>query len=74
LSFSSLQSPGYIAAIEAKIGCICNRSAAHGTRRLWRALGPQVQLSWRAAMRGALLWLLGIPIPIIILLYLFNVI
>jgi len=24
-------------------------------------------------MRGALLWLLGIPIPIIILLYLFNV-
>ena len=25
-------------------------------------------------MRGALLWLLGIPIPIIILLYLFNVI
>jgi hypothetical protein len=29
---------------------------------------------WRTAMRGALLWLLGIPIPIIILLYLFNVI
>jgi len=26
------------------------------------------------AMRGVLLWLLGIPIPIIILLYLFNVI
>jgi len=25
-------------------------------------------------MRGALLWLLGIPIPVIILLYLFNVI
>jgi hypothetical protein len=25
------------------------------------------------AMRGILLWLLGIPIPIIILLYLFNV-
>jgi hypothetical protein len=25
-------------------------------------------------MRGALLWLLGIPIPIIILLYLFHVI
>ena len=24
-------------------------------------------------MRGALLWLIGIPIPIIILLYLFNV-
>jgi hypothetical protein len=30
--------------------------------------------TWRTAMRGALLWLLGIPIPIIILLYLFNVI
>jgi len=25
-------------------------------------------------MRGALLWLLGIPIPVIILLYLFHVI
>jgi len=25
-------------------------------------------------MRGVLLWLVGIPIPIIILLYLFNVI
>jgi hypothetical protein len=25
-------------------------------------------------MRGALLWLLGIPLPIIILLYLFHVI
>jgi hypothetical protein len=24
-------------------------------------------------MRGILLWLLGIPIPIIILLYLFNI-
>jgi len=24
-------------------------------------------------MRGALLWLLGIPIPVIILLYLFHV-
>ena len=28
----------------------------------------------RGAMRGILLWLLGIPIPIIILLYLFKVI
>jgi hypothetical protein len=25
-------------------------------------------------MRGILLWLIGIPIPVIILLYLFNVI
>ena len=27
-----------------------------------------------ATMRGILLWLIGIPIPVIILLYLFNVI
>jgi hypothetical protein len=27
----------------------------------------------RLKMRGMLLWLIGIPIPIIILLYLFNV-
>jgi hypothetical protein len=27
----------------------------------------------RSFMRGVLLWLIGIPIPIIILLYLFNV-
>jgi hypothetical protein len=27
----------------------------------------------RTSMRGILLWLIGIPIPIIILLYLFNV-
>jgi hypothetical protein len=26
------------------------------------------------SMRGILLWLVGIPIPVIILLYLFNVI
>jgi hypothetical protein len=28
----------------------------------------------RFAMRGILLWVLGIPIPVIILLYLFHVI
>jgi hypothetical protein len=27
----------------------------------------------RCIMRGIVLWLIGIPIPIIILLYLFNV-
>ncbi|CAN5228249.1 hypothetical protein BH10PSE7_BH10PSE7_05500 [soil metagenome] len=32
-------------------------------------------LYWKGfLMRGALLWLIGIPIPIIILLYLFNVV
>lgn len=29
--------------------------------------------SMETSMRGILLWLIGIPIPIIILLYLFNV-
>ena len=28
---------------------------------------------WRNGMKGGLLWLIGIPIPIIILLYLFGV-
>jgi hypothetical protein len=32
------------------------------------------KLRGRPAMRGILLWLIGIPIPIIILLYLFHVI
>jgi hypothetical protein len=46
-----------------------------GTPRLWRALGVQVQAVLEdLGMRGVLLWLIGIPIPIIILLYLFNVI
>ena len=51
--------------------------------RMWRASGTQI-LSSRLSpthlvgtedrtMRGVLLWLVGIPIPIIILLYLFNV-
>lgn len=29
--------------------------------------------TWSFDMRGILLWLLGIPIPIIILLYIFGV-
>jgi hypothetical protein len=28
----------------------------------------------RLGMRGALLWLLGLPLPVVILLYLFHVI
>ena len=27
---------------------------------------------WRCTMRGALLWLIGIPLPIVILLYVFG--
>ena len=39
----------------------------HGERRsLWTTGG--------IAMRGVLLWLIGVPIPIVILLYLFDVI
>jgi hypothetical protein len=39
-------------------------------------LGPAflVPNRWRCAMRYVLLWLLGIPIPVLILLYLFKVI
>jgi hypothetical protein len=37
-------------------------------------LRPRTQDVRRTPMRGILLWLLGIPIPIIILLYLFHVI
>jgi hypothetical protein len=39
---------------------------------LWRAkIAPDAE---DAGMRGILLWLIGIPIPIIVLLYLFHVI
>jgi hypothetical protein len=29
---------------------------------------------WEVVMRGGLLWLIGVPIPVIILLYIFHVI
>jgi hypothetical protein len=54
-----------------------------GLRRVSRleqkAIGSRLQASryWTmggSAMRGILLWLIGVPIPIIILLYLFDVI
>jgi hypothetical protein len=32
-----------------------------------------IETQGKAIMRGILLWLLGIPIPILILLYLFNI-
>ena len=41
-------------------------------RRRSRVLAVQTT-SEDLNMRGVLLWLIGIPIPIIILLYLFNV-
>jgi len=37
-------------------------------KRLWEGYDNE-----ETSMRGILLWLLGIPIPIIILLYLFGV-
>jgi hypothetical protein len=44
----------------------------------WQELTPDRDISdWQQGdqeMRGVLLWLIGIPIPIIILLYLFRVI
>jgi hypothetical protein len=39
----------------------------------WRERSPAQSLG-KANMRGILLWVLGIPIPVIILLYLFHVI
>ena len=38
-----------------------------------RTLHASLQMA-RLGMRGILLWVLGIPIPVIILLYLFHVI
>jgi hypothetical protein len=44
-----------------------------GTRPAVRPLVPH-QSTWRRAMlKGGLLWMIGIPIPIIILLFLFGV-
>jgi hypothetical protein len=43
---------------------------APGPRPRWAGIGTQRKVT----MRGILLWLLGIPIPILILLYLFHVI
>lgn len=34
----------------------------------------EVHVIWEKNMRGVLLWAVGIPIPVIILLYLFHVI
>jgi hypothetical protein len=43
-----------------------------GCRRAFFAHGPQ-SCPGGFSMRGILLWAIGIPIPVIILLYLFNV-
>ena len=39
-----------------------------------RLVSRRFHASQEKAMRGILLWLIGIPIPIIILLYLFGVV
>jgi hypothetical protein len=40
----------------------------------WPKRSKRTPTRWKVAhMRGILLWLVGIPIPIIILLYLFNI-
>jgi hypothetical protein len=52
-----------------KRDAICHRTATHDL------LGVTVATDDRGLiMRGILLWAVGIPIPIIILLYLFHVI
>jgi hypothetical protein len=57
-----------------------NGCSRHGVTRLpGEASVPPERSPWTGmqsrerTMRGILLWLIGIPIPIIILLYLFNV-
>jgi hypothetical protein len=47
--------------------------AAGTCARKQRCSGVRHATTGGYAMRGILLWFLGIPIPIIILLYLFNV-
>jgi hypothetical protein len=49
-----------------------SRKAAQPDRSRRRC--PPIAPSKETAMRGILLWLLGLPIPIIILLYVFHVI
>lgn len=46
-------------------------SGPHGNRSRSAAFVPHTRKE--RTMRGILLWLLGIPIPVIILLYLFGV-
>jgi hypothetical protein len=43
-----------------------------GTQALPTAL-PRWKTKWSFPMKGALAWLIGIPIPIIIILYLLDV-
>jgi hypothetical protein len=47
--------------------------ASQGNRAVCRDVLKN-QASWEKNMRGILLWALGIPIPVIILLYVFHVI
>jgi hypothetical protein len=50
-------------------------SMRYGTLEESRRFGSEKHLKRsKRTMRGVLLWLIGIPIPIIILLYLFHVI
>ncbi|WP_341914986.1 hypothetical protein [Ferrovibrio terrae] len=59
---------------------VSNRLPAAPQRVPWRvkrndasSVYGAVMTTWSFNMRGILLWLLGIPIPIIILLYIFGV-
>jgi hypothetical protein len=56
-----------------------NPVTRRGAAQLWGAPAAgkrfaPVETQRKVTMRGILLWLLGIPIPILILLYLFHVI
>jgi hypothetical protein len=49
------------------------RAGRQARRGRERAARPRANPVRGEIMRGVLLWLLGIPLPIILLLYLFNV-
>jgi hypothetical protein len=60
-----------------KRDAICHRTATHDLHVVWVATDDPTgdpTDDRGLIMRGILLWVVGIPIPIIILLYLFHVI
>jgi hypothetical protein len=81
LPVSGLRATHLIQARNPVLAAPVNRTCWLWRKRrcCWRGLSGEgvlylVLSSMEVAMRGGLLWLLGIPIPVIILLYLFHVI
>ncbi len=55
------------------LNAACLRRLPQRNPKPGRALQPKIHQDMEAIMRGALLWLVGLPIPIIIALYLFGI-